>query len=663
MGNSQIIIDNIELDLDNKKFFKAADIVLNTDVPVIYLTGKAGTGKSVFVKYIKEIYEKEFIVLAPTGVAAVNVKGQTIHSFFPLDFSVYSPDDDRLNDGKIQSNLRLKKNRIELIQNLDMIIIDEISMVRCDVLDCIDRILKYYRKNHKPFGGVKMLLVGDTFQLPPVVKSQEKEILYKFYKSEFFFDSRAYQTCSPFYIQLEKVYRQEEKLFLSILEKVRVGEVSGQELNILNENSSTVTNNNAIRLSSMVAPVENYNSKMLESINSDIVIYSAKIGGQFPRTLMPVDTTLELKIGAQVMIMKNKFDESGNAVHYNGQIGVVSEISGDNIIVKCNEDYIPIQKAIWENNRYIWDEESKSCKTETLGTFEQYPLKLAWAITIHKSQGLTFDNVSIDLSDWVANGGAYVALSRCRKLSGIHFVRPLSLLDIKIDKNVLKFAHTETPDTMLVSKIEDGKISKLYYESQQKFEINDAAGMLMAYKEASKMRDITDTILFHKFIRVKLSLFHRYKQLFSNAIIQNTKLQEELDVVKRNNAILSEENKDVKTQLKEVSDNLILSNKNNSKLLLNQDKLNADIDNKNNSLNDIQSKLEITNKELNVQLLSIIDLKDKIAELEREKHKLDSANTILQNDCLSLNADLISTKDELCRVNNISWWQKLLGKK
>ncbi|MFR9594040.1 MAG: AAA family ATPase, partial [Rikenellaceae bacterium] len=353
METAEIIVDNVKLDLSNEKFFKAADIVLNTDVSVIYLTGKAGTGKSIFVKYIREIYDKTVITLAPTGVAAVNVKGQTIHSFFPLDFSVYGPDDDRLSNQQISSNLRLNNNKIELIKNINMIIIDEVSMVRCDILDCIDRILRYYRVDNRPFGGVKMLLVGDTFQLPPVVKSQEKQILDRHcYKSEFFFDSRVYQMCSPFYIQLDKVYRQEEDLFLSILEKVRIGDVTEQELKILNENSSNIINENSILLSSMVAPAENYNARMLEAIDSEIITFDAKIEGNFPNVLKPVESSLKLKMGAQVMIMKNKFEKNGEAVYYNGQIGIISKIGEDNIVVKCNDKSIYIYKATWENNRY-----------------------------------------------------------------------------------------------------------------------------------------------------------------------------------------------------------------------------------------------------------------------------------------------------------------------
>lgn len=276
---------------------------------------------------------------------------------------------------------------------------------------------------------------------------------------------------------------------------------------------------------------------------------------------------------------------------------------------------------------------------------------------------MTFDSVSIDLSNWVANGGTYVALSRCRKLSGIHIIRPLTISDIKIDKNVLKFAQTETPDTMLISKIEDGKIAKLYNECQLKFEINDASGMLKTYKEVSKMRDITDAVLFHKFIRVKLSLHHRYKRLFNIAKAECIKLQEELSNVQRDNVTILEKNKILETKLDEITDKLKLSNEDNHKLQQNQDKLNSDISIKSKEISVVQLNLDTANKDLNKQLINIINLQDKISELEREKHRLESTNSTLQNDNQNLSTTLNDTRKELHRANSITWLQKLFGKK
>ncbi len=466
MNNAKIIVDGIELDPSNDKFFKAADIVLNTNIPVVYLTGKAGTGKSLFVRYIKTVYTHNIITLAPTGVAAVNVEGQTIHSFFGLGFNIYGPNDDRLSSSVIQSHLRFSAEKRELIRNINMIIIDEVSMVRCDILDCVDRILRHYRKSSLPFGGVKMLLVGDVFQLPPVVKSEEKLTLSWYYDSEFFFDSKVYRKSSPVYIQLDRIYRQEEQEFLSLLEKVRIGNITKQELAVLNQNSSNRMNENTIVLSSMVVPAEDYNSKMLDSIENDVVELNATICGQYPAQIMPVEANIRLKIGAQVMITRNK-KFLGIMLYYNGQIGIVSDIKEKYIVVKCDGRDISVVKEEWENNVYIWDSVSRKCSIETIGTFYQYPLKLAWAITIHKSQGLTFDNVSINLSSWVANGGVYVALSRCKTLSGINFVRPLALRDIKIDSRVLRFAQTETPDILLA------EITKKFRHQQTSAEQND----------------------------------------------------------------------------------------------------------------------------------------------------------------------------------------------
>lgn len=657
MKSDKILVDNIELDLTNHTFFNAAKLVLDSDIDVMYLTGKAGTGKSIFVKYIQQIYKGNLITLAPTGVAAINVKGQTIHSFFSLGLSVYSPNDDRLSNKKIQANLKLKNDKQELIKKLDLIIIDEISMVRCDILDAIDIILKYYRKKKSPFGGVKMLLVGDVFQLPPVITYQEKQIVNKFYKSEYFFSSNIYQNSSPLYIELDKVYRQQEALFLSILEKVRINDVTDADLEILNENSARKNLSESIVLSSKKAPAENYNTVMLEKIDEEEITLMAQTTGSFPDSLKPVDTCLKLKIGAQVMIMKNRYDQSSEMfVYYNGQIGTISSINAGHIEVKYKDSYIYIEQAKWDNNKYVWDEKRKMCITEELGTFTQYPLKLAWAITIHKSQGLTFDNINIDLSDWVANGGMYVALSRCRKLSGIHLKNPLRKQDIKIDNNVMSFAESKTPDTLILSKIEDSKVSQLYSECRSFFDDNDSEGLLAKYKKAAEIRDVTDTQIFHKYIRVKLSMYHRYRAALSAMLLKYGSIKEELSESQKIHFLLSEE---------------YLANKLESGKLT--------------------SQIEILTNEQNQYLSHIIELKDSMYELKDHLSELKTTKINLIHDCTdkdreiaelkfaiqknelqikdlkkdngNLNSNIISTNQELQRVNNITWFQKLIGKK
>lgn len=522
------IIEGIRLDLDNKKFFQAAELVLLSKQDVIYLTGKAGTGKTTFLKYIREEYKSKVgnvVVLAPTGVAAVNASGQTIHSFFHLQALGFGPipiEDSRLEKPKIYGTLQYDKEKIKIIKSLSLLIIDEASMVRCDILDAVDRILRIFRGTQKPFGGVKVLLIGDVFQLPPVVKAQDWEILNKDYASEFFFDSYAYRNSNVAYIELDKPYRQTESEFLGILDKVRVNQLSPSDLLNLNKRNATSDMDGGIVLASNNTEVDNYNINNYESIKASESVFVANEDGEFPRKEKPAPEQLRLKEGAKVMILRNRHDGE-RFEYFNGSIGTVSEIdTAHNIIkVKLPQGEVSVGRETWENRVYEWDDENKCVTTKVIGTYTQFPLKWAWAITIHKSQGLTFDKVYADLGGCFAPGQVYVALSRCRRLSGLYLKSPLQKDKIKVNDAVIEFSKKKTPESLLVKQIEWGKADKLYQESRKAFWRNEPEEMLSKFDEAVKIRDDRDTDGFRKFVKVALARFQFQRE-------QNRQLFEEV---------------------------------------------------------------------------------------------------------------------------------------
>ena len=400
----------------NKELRTAWDFVENTGRS-IFLTGKAGTGKTTFLKTVVERSRKRPIVVAPTGVAAINAGGVTIHSFFQLPFSPYVP------GTKVESKFDFSREKRKIIASIDLLIIDEISMVRADLLDAIDNVLRRFRDHYQPFGGVQLLMLGDLAQLTPVVTPEDEQVLKPYYDTPYFFGSKALQQTDYVTIQLEHVYRQQDMTFIEILNQIRSGHPSSQALEALNQRCNPTfiprPDESFIRLTTHNQLANFYNESELQKLPGRAFQYRAEVKGTFPEYSYPTAQTLVLKQGAQVMFVKN--DPSGNRQYYNGRIGRITHADSQRVLVRCEGDDEPIEVTPleWENTRYTLNEQSREIEAEVQGTFRQLPLRLAWAITIHKSQGLTFERAVIDASQSFAPGQVYVALSRCRSLDGL----------------------------------------------------------------------------------------------------------------------------------------------------------------------------------------------------------------------------------------------------
>lgn len=446
------VVDGVRLDKENTEFYRAVELA-KSGTPLIYLTGKAGSGKSTFLKYLKQINDsKNVVVLAPTGVAAMNVGGQTIHSFFRLPLSVFIPNDSRFrksappedsDQSVIHNHFPYSSTKIQLIRKMDILVIDEVSMVRCDILDSIDRLLRHFRNSEAPFGGVQTILIGDAFQLAPIATDDEWVVLNDFYKTPYFFDAEVLRNSIVEYIELKKIYRQKDIGFINVLNKVRVGEMSDKDIDILNskydQQFKPKDGDTYIILTTHNEFVREYNRNKLNELPSEIKCYEAAVIGNFPEKLMPTDKLLYLKVGAQVMFVKN--DKGDPRRYYNGKIGTVKAIS-DNIITVICEDGEDIEVAPdeWMNNVFTWDRAANKINTNEKGRFSQFPLKLAWAITVHKSQGLGFDKVIADLSGSFAPGQVYVALSRCTSFDGLKLISEIPKHAIQTDQNVIEFS-------------------------------------------------------------------------------------------------------------------------------------------------------------------------------------------------------------------------------
>lgn len=425
--------------MENKELRNAWEFAEHTGIS-IFLTGKAGTGKTTFLKALKEHSSKRIIVVAPTGVAAINAGGVTIHSFFQLPLSPYVPGTtfkDRYDFGK-------EKRRI--IRTLDMLVIDEISMVRSDLLDAIDNVLRRYRDPTLPFGGVQLLMIGDLHQLTPVVTPRDGELLRPYYDTPYFFGSHALQQTSYVTIQLTHVYRQQDQTFIDILNHVRDGVPTAEDLARLNARCKPMfipkAEEGYIRLTTHNRMADSYNDNELHKLSGKRYVFKAEIEKEFPESSYPADVNLELKQGAQVMFIKN--DPSPSHLYYNGRIGHVVGFEDEKVVVKCpGDDYtISVEPAEWENTRYAINEETKVIEPQVLGVFRQYPLRLAWAITIHKSQGLTFEHAIIDASASFASGQVYVALSRCKSLEGLVLasqIKPRNIIgDVRVNDYIAR---------------------------------------------------------------------------------------------------------------------------------------------------------------------------------------------------------------------------------
>ena len=441
----------------NEQLLLATEFVQFTNKN-IFLTGKAGTGKTTFLHNLKKITPKRMVVLAPTGVAAINAGGVTIHSFFQLSFAPAIPasiSPEHQGSPLESFQKKFSREKIRLIKCIDLLVIDEISMVRADILDAVDEVLRRYRNHSRPFGGVQLLMIGDLHQLSPVVKESEWSILRNYYKSVYFFDSIALQKTSPVTIELKEIFRQSDARFIALLNKVRENRIDPETIRELNSRFIPGIQSGGtgpipglksgeegyITLTTHNANAFEMNQAKLQEISLNSHFFSAKITGDFPAFNFPTEEKLELKPNAQVMFIKN--DLSAEKQFYNGKIGRVTRITDELVYVKCPSDAseIAIGPVTWENVKYSLNEETKEIKEDVAGSFTQVPLKLAWAITIHKSQGLTFDKVIIDANAAFAYGQVYVALSRCRTFEGIVLSTPISGSGIKTDALVLNYSH------------------------------------------------------------------------------------------------------------------------------------------------------------------------------------------------------------------------------
>jgi len=451
------MINNTELDL-------AWDFVEKTDRN-IFLTGKAGTGKTTFLHKIRTESFKRNVIVAPTGVAAINAKGVTIHSFFQMAFGPILPEGAIGYDNNKQSEKKFNRKKIDIIRSLDLLIIDEISMVRADLLDGIDQILRKYKNRDKVFGGVQILMIGDLQQLSPVVKPSEWQLLQPYYKTAYFFSSKAFQQSKPISIELKHIYRQKNEAFIKILNEIRNNQISDTSLNELNkryiENFSPAVDEGYITLTTHNNQADSINNTELSKLKSKTQTAIASIDGDFPEHTYPTHFKLELKIGAQVMFIKN--DSSYEKRYYNGKIGKIIRFEGKKVIVQCpNDSYeIVTEPEKWENINFTLNSSTKEIEENVKGTFSQIPLRLAWAITIHKSQGLTFDKAIIDVTSSFAHGQTYVALSRCKTIDGIVLKRPINKQSIIQDTKIISFTKNieDNPPTNI-----DLDISKKNYQ-------------------------------------------------------------------------------------------------------------------------------------------------------------------------------------------------------
>lgn len=454
-------------DEENEIFNIACNFIRRSNYPV-FLTGKAGTGKTTFLKYIREQKFKNTAIVAPTGVAAINAGGTTIHSFFSLPLSPFIPTQRRgfqpqgesTDKNSLLGKMKLSQDKREIIQKLELLIIDEISMVRCDVLDAIDTVMRHVRSNyHQPFGGAQVLYIGDMYQLPPVVKDEEWNILNQYYSGPFFFNSQVCSENAPVYIELKKVYRQSDEGFINLLNQVRNNEMDEEGYQLLHSrympgfSQEEANNENIITLTTHNYKADVINESALNALPVKEQCYKAIIEGEFYERSYPAEENLRLKIGAQVMFLKNDMEKARR--YFNGKIGVVSSLTDDKIEVLCNDgkEKIEVRRDSWKTIKYTLNKSKQHIEEEELGSFTQFPLRLAWAITIHKSQGLTFEKAIIDAGQAFAPGQVYVALSRCTCMEGLYLKSKITYHSLQSDERIVAFAKNQSERDFGSSKL------------------------------------------------------------------------------------------------------------------------------------------------------------------------------------------------------------------
>lgn len=507
---------DFQLDTNNKEFQDALQLITHTRQSV-FLTGKAGTGKSTFLKYICNHTKKKYVVLAPTGIAAINAGGVTLHSFFKLPFRPMLPDDPdlSLSHGRIFEFFKYPKEKRKIIAEVDLIIIDEISMVRADIIDCVDRILRVYSGNMRlPFGGKQLLFVGDVFQLEPVVPSDQKEILSLFYASPFFFSARVFKDINLVPIELQKVYRQTDSVFINILDRIRNNAARKQELDTLNgryfPSFEPQNEDMYITLATRRDQVDFINEKKLAELPGEEYVSVGKIEGDFPESSLPTQLNLSIKEQAQVIFIDNDYERRW----VNGTIGMVSGIDENGnvyVLLESGVEHL-VEPTSWRNYKYKYNEKEKRIEEEIVGTFEQLPIRLAWAITVHKSQGLTFSRVVVDLTGGVFAGGqTYVALSRCTSLEGLVLKSKISSRDIFIRKEIVEFSQIFNNQALIEKSIKESEAELQYGRAAQGFRQGNMKEVVEAFAAAVSKRNELDNPMVQRLLRLKLQALNSQK--------------------------------------------------------------------------------------------------------------------------------------------------------
>lgn len=516
--------NKLQIDLDNPEFQNVWNLISYTQRSV-FMTGKAGTGKSTFLRYITEHTKKNYVVLAPTGIAAVNVGGVTMHSFFRIPFKPLLPDDPDFAVDRLKQRMRYSREHQKLIRSLDLIIIDEISMVRADIIDFMDKLLRVYTgKRFEPFGGKQLLLVGDIFQLEPVVTSDMRDILSRYYPNPFFFSARAFNEFPLIPIELKKIYRQTDREFISLLDRVRVGAPTNVDLDTLRAHVDPLAecgdDDFVMTLASRRDMVDNINDTQLGRLKTKKITYTGEIEDQFPESALPAPMQLTLKVGAQVVFVRNDRDRRW----VNGTLGKVYSATPTRLEIELeNGKRHVVSIELWENMEYTYDEASHKVIEKVIGLYKQYPLRLAWALTVHKSQGLTFNKVIIDLGRGAfSSGQSYVALSRCTGLEGLTLRSPLTARDIFVNPAITGYTRLFNNIELISGAIEQARADEMYRDAAVAFNSGDTSRAVDKFIEALKGRNELNNPAVVRLLKIKLasvgSLKRQIAELESRAV-------------------------------------------------------------------------------------------------------------------------------------------------